>query len=287
MFFSFVILHYNVVVETLKCVESIKELCDAEKFSIIIVDNGSPNESGTLLLEKFQKDPLVSVLLTKKNLGFANGNNIGIRYAREKFKADFVIVLNNDTFLIQKDFCKIIKNEWAESHFAVLGPHVHTYSGKNQNPVLNPTTTIEQANYWIKKHRRGLFRSYLCIDSLWLNLLNFVKRHLKANERNDKKSNDYRLINVKLHGCCLVFSPVFFENFNGFDSRTFMYTEEDILYVQLQKKKLLSVYNPKLQIFHAEKAATKSVNKTSRKKKIFIYKECIKSLKVLKKVIVE
>ncbi len=45
------------------------------------------------------------------------------------------------------------------------------------------------------------------------------------------------------------------------------------------------VYNPNLKIFHAEKAATKSATKNFRKRKIFIYKEGIKSLKILKEVL--
>ncbi len=290
MKFAFVILHYNVIEETIKCIESIKTLCDAENYSIIVVDNGSPNLSGKTLKNKYANDSKIHVLLNEINSGFARGNNIGISFARKSLNADFLVVLNNDTFMIQKDFCKTILNEWEYSHFAALGPYVFTLSGEIQNPVAHQITTVPQVEFWIRHHRIGLIRTYLGIDSLWLNLKKSIKKliHYKNSIKEDiSKKQNIRQENIKLHGCCFVFSPKFFEYFDGFDPRTFMYAEEDILLAQLRKKKLLTVYNPNLKIFHAERSATKSATKTSRQKKFFIYKEGIKALNVLKKVLEE
>ncbi len=290
MSFSFVILHYNVIEETIKCINSILSLCDAKDYSIIVVDNHSPNGTGKQLEENYKNNSKIHIILSKENLGFAKGNNIGINYAKNTIHADFVIVLNNDTYMVQNNFCSIILKEWEHSHFAVLGPYVHTLSGENQNPVAHEITTISDVNFWIKHHQKGLIRTYLGIDSIWIGLKDFIKKiiHYKdpTKVKNEKKQNT-RQENVKLHGCCFIFSPTFFEHFDGFDPRTFMYAEEDILLAHIRKKKLLTVYNPKLEIFHAERSATKSVTKTSRQKKIFIYKEGIKALNVLKKVLEE
>ena len=60
---------------------------------IIVVDNGSVDDSiGRIKLAH----PDIALLETGKNLGFAGGNNIGIRYALNR-GADFVWLLNNDT----------------------------------------------------------------------------------------------------------------------------------------------------------------------------------------------
>ena len=75
MKFAFVILHYNVLEETEKCIESIKTRCDADDYAIIVVDNKSPNDSGSILNKKYADDTKVAVILNDKNLGFANGNN--------------------------------------------------------------------------------------------------------------------------------------------------------------------------------------------------------------------
>ena len=290
MKFAFVILHYNVLEETEKCIESIKTRCDADDYAIIVVDNKSPNDSGSILNKKYADDTKVAVILNDKNLGFANGNNVGIYSARKEYGADFVTVMNNDTYLVQDDFCSVIKQEWEKSGFAVLGPRVHTFSGTNQNPVVCKITSTKEVDFWIRHHIYGLIRTCLGVDNLYLEIKKCVKKMLGYKNNVDRKKDsldNVRQENVKLHGCCFVFSPKFFEFFDGFDNRTFMYSEEDILYTHVKKKGLLTVYNPKLEIFHAEKAATKSVTKTSRKRMIFVYREGIKSLKILKDVLRE
>lgn len=285
---SFVILHYNVIEETRKCINSIKNRIDSDDYHIIVVDNCSPNGTGIVLANEFENDGVVKVLRNATNLGFAKGNNVGIIYARKQMNADFVAVMNNDTYLIQDDFFKVIVDEWNRSHFSVLGPRVVTPDGKNQNPVANEITNISQVNFWIRHHFFGLLRTYLGINNFYLELKERVKTKRKYKNElkklRDEKIN-LRQEDVKLHGCCLIFSPMFFKYFEGFDPSTFMYVEEDILLAHVRQRKLLTVYNPELLIFHAEKAATKSITKPLRKKRIFMYKEGIKSLLVLKRMI--
>ncbi len=78
---------------------------------IIVVDNHSPNGAGVEIAEIFKECSDVIVLINEANLGFAKGNNIGIKLAVEK-GADFVICLNNDTVLLQDDFCDILVKEY-------------------------------------------------------------------------------------------------------------------------------------------------------------------------------
>ncbi len=289
MKYTFVILHYNVIEETINCVDSIKKRIK-EPVDIIIVDNASPNGSGLELHALYEDDKQIVVLLNKKNIGFAQGNNIGINYARNALNSDFVIVLNNDTYLVQDNFLETIESEWNYSCFAVMGPKVHTYSNVNQNPMPCRLTTIEQVNRLIRYNYLALIRIYLGFDEIYNGIKKIVKHVIKFKrpELEDKASKDnLRQENVKLHGCCYVFSPAFFEHFDGFDSRTFMYAEEDILYAHVKNKGLLIVYNPKLEIFHAEMAATKKSTKSKKQMNVFRYRESIKSLRVLRKVLEE
>lgn len=289
MKYSFVILHYNVIEETIICVDSIKKRIK-KPVDIIIVDNASPNGSGNELYALYKDDKQVVVLLNKKNVGFAQGNNVGIDYARKALNSDFVIVLNNDTYLTQDDFLETIESEWIYSRFAVMGPKVHTYSNINQNPMPCKLTTFKQVNRLIRYNYLALIRIHLGIDEIYNGLKKIIKHVIKFKrpELEDRASKDnLRQEDVKLHGCCYVFSPAFFEHFNGFDSRTFMYLEEDILYNQVKNKKLIMVYNPKLEIFHAEMAATKKSTKNKKKMNVFRCRESIKSLKILRKVLEE
>lgn len=287
MIFSFVILHYNTVAETVKCVDSIKKLV-GNSIDIVIVDNASPNKSGLELFSLYQEDDHVVVLLCKENLGFAKGNNVGINYARKYLNSDFVVVLNNDTYMVQRNFLDVVEEEWKYSHFAVLGPKIHTFANLNPNPIAEKFTTTSAVAKAIRHNRYQKIRVYLGVDGAYEKIKYKVKKMFGLKRKHLKKKEELdnvRQENVKLHGCCYVFSPVFFSHFDGFDSRTFMYAEEDILYVHIKIKGLLMVYNPKLEIFHAEMVATKASSKNLKKMKLFRLRESIKSLKVLKSIL--
>ena len=87
--------------------------------------------------------------------------------------------------------------------------------------------------------------------------------------------------NVVLHGCCLIFTPVFFEHFSGFSPDTFLYREEEILYIDISSVGLNNIYSPKIYIKHLEDAATNSLFDNNYKKLIFVTKNKIKSTRVL------
>ena len=109
----FLILHYITLEDTKKCVSSILERYpNNENIEIVIVDNNSNNNSGKELVKLYNDNNRIHIILLDKNLGFARGNNEGFKYAKEKLKADFIIMINNDTYLIQNDFCKIIEEEY-------------------------------------------------------------------------------------------------------------------------------------------------------------------------------
>ncbi len=84
-----IILNWNGKNDTLACLESLKP----QGTEIIVVDNGSTDDSIAAIREKF---PDITLIPTGKNLGYAGGNNVGIEYALEK-GADAILLLNNDT----------------------------------------------------------------------------------------------------------------------------------------------------------------------------------------------
>lgn len=87
--------------------------------------------------------------------------------------------------------------------------------------------------------------------------------------------------NIKLHGCCLIFTPTFFECLRGFNPKTYMFREEELLMLDLNKHGLVSAYYPDIHIKHLEDAATNTVFKSRRKKEAFHIKYQIESLKIL------
>ncbi|MCQ2054084.1 MAG: glycosyltransferase [Fibrobacter sp.] len=280
MRFGFVILHYNVVAETEKCVASILERVDAENFEIVVVDNCSPNKSGPEIQRIFAGKEHVSVILNKENVGFARGNNVGFQYLKREKSCDFIVMMNNDTYLIQDDFCKVIEDEFNQSHFAVLGPEIHCPNGLNPNPVKSSLMTVAELQKKRARWRRRRMRNILHLG-FFDTLYSFIADRLGPGPHVSQPANDRRQENVELHGCCLVFSPVFVARYEGLNPNTFLYQEEDILFAQMLRDGMLMVYNPALKIYHMENASTNSVCKGSRKKQIFFYTHYLKSSEVL------
>ena len=89
---AIVILNWNRIQLVRECLASLS-CCTYPAFRVIIVDNGSGNNEAERIREEF---PEVIVSAQKKNLGFAEGNNVGMRIALEK-GFDYCLLLNNDT----------------------------------------------------------------------------------------------------------------------------------------------------------------------------------------------
>ena len=62
---------------TKECVDTLLKVFAGRKFHIVIVDNGSANETGLKLKEQYADNSNITVLINKENLGFAKGNNVG------------------------------------------------------------------------------------------------------------------------------------------------------------------------------------------------------------------
>jgi GT2 family glycosyltransferase len=89
-----VVLNWNGLADTLVCLASLRRLRYAGT-RVVVVDNGSTDGSAAAI----RRDPAndgVEIVEANSNLGYAGGNNLGIRHALDQ-GAEFVLVLNNDT----------------------------------------------------------------------------------------------------------------------------------------------------------------------------------------------
>jgi GT2 family glycosyltransferase len=118
-----VVLNWNGWQDTLGCIESCLQLT-YPRYRILIVDNGSTDASVGNLLERF---PDIAVLQTGKNLGFAGGNNIGIRHAFEQ-GADYVWLLNNDTIVDPSALTELVSVGEASDAAGIVGSKIFFFS---------------------------------------------------------------------------------------------------------------------------------------------------------------
>jgi GT2 family glycosyltransferase len=85
---------------------------------IIMVDNASSDRSVEFVRENF---PSIQIVRNAINMGFAEGNNIGIRYALQ-LNADFVLVLNNDTLLEKTAIRAMVDTAVSMPEVGIVGP---------------------------------------------------------------------------------------------------------------------------------------------------------------------
>ena len=89
---SIITINYNGLEDTCALIETIPF---NDKMEVIVVDNASINDDASEIEKRY---PRVKVIRSDKNLGFAGGNNLGIKEAKGKY----IFLVNNDT--IFKDF---------------------------------------------------------------------------------------------------------------------------------------------------------------------------------------
>lgn len=273
---AYVILHYLAGKDTMECAASILEAtaASAHKTHIVIVDNGSTNGSYAEICAVYAEHPQVTLLHSDENLGFARGNNLGFRYAKYDLKADFIVMLNNDTILSQKDFNEVLVRKFEETGYGVLGPDIVTADGYHQNPGSKQSWSLKEL--WVDrmKKRVRIALSYMCLDAVISQAITSVKEVYRAEKLEEE------VYHTILHGACFVFSTAYIEQFDGLHDETFLYMEEDILKLYADHYGFLMLYTPELSVFHKEDAATNMVSGSMDKKARRKYRRLIESSQI-------
>ena len=275
----FIILHYMVIEETLSCVENIKSIEGNKK--IIIVDNNSSNGSGKQLEDLYRDDYDINVILNDTNDGFARGNNIGCKFAKNKYSPEFYVVMNNDIEICQKDFINRITQIWESEHYDVLGPDIYSTTGEfHQSPKILEKITIEKAKqlqkkYWKKVNSKVVVPLRCCLKQIKILKLIYNKK------RNINKHIDYQKThyNFPLHGSCFIFSRKFVEGRKEvFFPGTFFYFESEILDFECQKEGWKVVYHPSIYVLHHQNVSTNIVYSNELKKVRFMNQQNYNSI---------
>lgn len=250
-----VILNYKNYNETIECVDSVLVQKNVD-MEIIIVDNGSANGSEKILKERYQQEKNVYFINLKENIGFACGNNVGIKYARETLKCEYVMVLNSDTILTQEDILDQINlTEINENKVGVLNCRCVDLDGEELRP--NSYSDNLYIRYLVRIIRDGM--------------LYFTKRHRVIQSKKIVELGKY-----SIQGCAYFLTPNFFEFYTQIYPGTFLYNEEDALALYLKKAGLTSKYLESAVIIHKMHKSTDANILKIRQQKKFIFKNKLK-----------
>jgi GT2 family glycosyltransferase len=96
---SIITIKYNGLKDTCELIDTLP--LNDETIEVIVVDNASTQDEATELEKRY---PLIIVIRSDKNLGFAGGNNLGIKAAHGKY----LFFINNDTILSQPSVLSLL-----------------------------------------------------------------------------------------------------------------------------------------------------------------------------------
>ena len=113
-----------------KCIQSV--LSSTTASDIIVVDNASTDETPNYIKQNF---PTVHLTCSNKNLGFGAANNIGLQYAIDN-GYDYVYLLNQDAWVKEDTFEKLISIQRAHPEYGILSPMQLDADERKMNKVF-------------------------------------------------------------------------------------------------------------------------------------------------------
>ena len=126
------------------CLSTLRKNTSYKNYRTIVVDNASTDGTAELIKKKFK---WVDLIVNNENLGFARGQNVGIKFAVEKYDPDYVFLLNDDTQMIQKDWLtKMVEAAESDYDVGIVGCRLIYSDGKLQFFAKNHEVHLIQKN---------------------------------------------------------------------------------------------------------------------------------------------
>jgi GT2 family glycosyltransferase len=220
---SIVIVNWNGI-SNLKDLFPSLEKVKYKNFEIIIVDHGSTDGS----LEYIRKNyPKTKVLAKNKNLGFALGNNVGVREAR----GEYILLLNNDT-LIEPDFLDYLVNAIKNENVGVVQPKI----------IFADSKKLQSAGTYLTSYG---FLYHLGYDK---------------NPEDKKYQKSYEIFSA--NGSCMLIKHEVIDKVGLFDKDFFLYFEETDFCWRVWLAGYTIKYIPKAVIYHKGGRTAKTLSST-------------------------
>jgi len=218
-FVSVIVVNYDGLHFLRDCFHALeRQTYPRHRFEVLMIDNGSADNSNGYVRQEF---PWVTVLEQRENLGFAEGNNVGIRLAR----GEWVSLLNNDT-VVDPDWLKELV---ASANAPTIGGVTSRILFRDRPNVINSTGLV------LYRDGRGGDRNLNCID-------------------------DYETQRpAEVFGGCgasLLLRRAMLDDIGLFDSRLFMYYEDLDLAWRARIEGWKFVYAPRSKVFHVHCGTT-------------------------------
>lgn len=305
---AIIILHYKNYTETIACAESALAQ-KGEGFEILLIDNGSKDGSYQILKKYFQNTPHVTVKRLKENLGFAKGNNAGIRYARLHLSAENCFICNSDVVFEATLFEELLAA--ADIGVGVISPTIYNPDNSPQPLSIDTKSPYKKITFtWLyvlykslpDNLRRALLTFLtkkllkLLLDfNTKLPLINeYIQRFIFYKNKYFAKKNETKEAVVKqspskakhtyqIQGCAFLLTKEYFKFYDKLYPLTFLYGEELNLTLYLKKAGLKTAVASTSPVIHKGKQSSMEINQegNDRKKLKLIRSSLFRSLPLL------
>lgn len=215
-----ILVNFNGAKDTIECIKSLNNI-SYENFKIVVVDNKSFDEDKLKLKETGEDFHFIE---SDKNLGFAGGNNLGIKYAIDN-KADFVLLLNNDTMVRDNFLNELMK--YTEKNVGIVGPKILYYP--------------EVSKIWFAGGRINWFK--------------FIGEHYGEKQEDNGQFDKLKQVDF-ITGCCMLINCNVFEKVGLLPEGYFMYFEDVDFCVRVKELGYKLIYNPHSEIYHKVSIST-------------------------------
>ena len=145
---SIIILNYNGGKFIEECIKSIID-SNYSSYEIILVDNNSNDNSHKICKEKFSQIILIE---NKSNLGYCEGNNVGVRKAR----GEYLVILNPDT-LVEKEWLVHLLDAYQKNGKGLYQPKLLAIDNKKRINTMGNMINLFGFGYSSKKGLEDTF----------------------------------------------------------------------------------------------------------------------------------
>lgn len=231
---SIVILNWNRKKDTLDCLESIRNV-DSKgiKLELVVVDNASKDGSVEAFKNLSFDNIAYEIVENKKNLGFAEGNNIGVRHSFNH-GAEYVVILNNDTIVDKRLITGLVSTARKYPDAGLISPKIYFAKGYEYHPKR------------YKKKDLGKVIWYAGGDLDWDDVYGTNRGVDEVDHGQYEKVVDTEFAT----GACMLVKKKAIKKAGMFDWRYFMYLEDADLSQRMKKKKWRVMYTPKAHLWH-------------------------------------
>lgn len=213
-----VLVNYNGYKDTLNCLNSLNKI-KYNNYSVIVVDNCSCDYEQLCFGIKSNNYKFdIALLQTNENVGFAGGNNYGIRYNEERGGSDFYMLLNTDTEVGENIISSLI--EGVSDATPMCAPKI----------IFAKTGRIWSAGGFFN-NKRGC-----AVNRLWM-------------KENDGSANVSVTVDFAPF-CCVLFKHELLEQVGFMDESYFMYFEDADYCKKMNERGLKICYVPKETVVH-------------------------------------